>query len=224
MKKIIVLLFIGLSSLSLFSQSKYSGGIEGGLAYSWFNPDNKKAENLSGRLAFTYGVFMDKKLSNTFSFSLGIFMLDAGGKLKYDHNIIVNTVEKRDTLKTFGDLTHRIKYIEIPFSIKGKTQEIGYITYFAKAGLNPMVPIKSRIDLNGANFSDTDKDLNNLGEINLFGIGFHLGAGLEYSLGGSTAFIVELLYSNNYLGIIRGNANDVKIASNFIQLKTGIKF
>lgn len=224
MKKLIILFLIGLSSISLFSQNKYSGGIEGGLAYSWFKPDNKKAENLSGRLAFTYGIFMDKRLSNTFSFSLGIFMLDAGGKLKYDHNIIINSAEKTDTLKAFGDLTHRIKYIEIPISIKGKTQEIGYITYYAKAGLNPMIPIKSRIDLNGDNFTKDDQDLNNLKEINLFGIGFHLGAGLEYSLGGSTAFIVELLYSNNYLGIIRGNANDVKVASNFIQLKTGIKF
>jgi len=113
MKKLIILLFIGLSSISLFAQNKYSGGIEGGLAYSWFNPDNKKAESLSGRLAFTYGVFMDKRLSNTFALSFGVFMLDAGGKLKYDHNIIINSIEKTDTLMFGGDLSHRIKYIEI---------------------------------------------------------------------------------------------------------------
>jgi len=82
--------------------------------------------------------------------------------------------------------------------LKGKTQEIGYITYFAKLGVNPSVALKTRADIDGDVTGAPGKDLKDLNikdNINPLSMGWHVGGGIEYSLGGTTSLIAELIFS-----------------------------
>ena len=65
--------------------------------------------------------------------------------------------------------------------------------------------------------------------INLFNVGWHVGGGIEYSLGGSTSLIAELLFSQNFISMTKDNItkqteNHMSVTNSLIGLKVGIKF
>lgn len=233
MKRILLGMLI-VASIAQVSAQKYGGGLEGGLVYSWLSTDSKKASTDGGRLSFVYGMFMDKNLAENFAFSTGINILETGGTIKYNEQITLNTVDGLYRLSPESKVFYKLRYLELPVSIKGKTKEIGYITYFAKVGASPMFVIKSRANVDGTVIDDVkgtiidDKnDLNIKNDINWFNIGFHVGGGMEYSLGGSTAIIAEIQYTNNFLDITKDNEdynNQVSVTDGMAVLKVGIKF
>ncbi len=235
MKKII-LFSLAIATFTQLSAQKVGGGIEGGMSYSWLATDSKKATTDGGRLGFVYGLFMDINLTDNFAFSTGVNLIENGGVLKYSQMIKLQTNDGLYQLDSTATVFYKLRYLELPLSIKGKTKEIGYITYFGKAGLSPMISIRSRADVSDTEVKNIDNnnaivdDLENLNikdEINIFNIGFHLGAGIEYSLGGSTAVIVEFQYHNNFLDMTKDNSeqnNTSSITSSLLQLKAGIKF
>jgi len=234
MRKIIVIIILAYSIQ--VSAQKYGGGLEGGFIYSWFFTDSKKASTEAGRFNFVYGVFMDKNLTDNFTFSTGLNILGTGGDILYAESIKMNTTDGLYTLDPNSKVSYRLRYLETPFSIKGRTQEIGYITYFAKVGVSPMLLIQSRADIEGHVLDNNDapitdikmqQELNIKNDINFFNIGFHIGGGIEYSLGGSTAIIAELLYTNNFLDVTKDKKdynNQISVTNGMVVFKAGIKF
>jgi len=232
MKNILLGLFI-IISIAQVSAQKYGGGLEGGLVYSWLSTDSKKASTDGGRFSFVYGMFMDKNVAENFSFSTGINILETGGTIKYNESIKLNTIDGLYTLSEGSKVFYKLRYLELPVSIKGKTKEIGYITYFAKVGASPMFAIKSRANVDGTVIDENAKaiedknDMNIKDDINWFNIGFHVGGGMEYSLGGTTSVIAEIQYTNNFLDITKDNEdynNKVSVTDGMVVLKVGIKF
>jgi hypothetical protein len=179
---------------------------------------------------------MDINLTDNFAFSTGVNVIENGGVLKYSQMIKLQTNDGLYQLDSTATVFYKLRYLELPLSIKGKTKEIGYITYFGKAGLSPMISIRSRADVSDTEVKNIDNnnaivdDLENLNikdEINIFNFGLHLGAGIEYSLGGSTAVVVEVQFHNNFLDMTKDNSeqnNTSSITSSLLQLKAGIKF
>lgn len=226
-----ILVFVMVGQLSA---QKFGGGIEGGFVYSWLGTDSKKASPESGRFSFTYGAFLDINIAENFAFSTGFNIDQVGGSIRYDENINLNWDKKDYSILPDAKVTYKIQYLELPITIKGKTKEIGYITYFGKIGINPMIAVKSRADIDGTVYDGStlvsDKtDLNIKENINMFNIGWHLGGGIEYSLGGTTSIIAELQYTNNFLSFTNKNVtvptgNSVDITVSMITLKAGIKF
>ncbi len=237
MKKIILTLIIATFIAPAFAQG-YGGGFEAGVIYSWLNTNSKNASTKSGRMNFTYGAFMDKNLSEKFTFTTGINSNYLGGIVSYKDPIALEWDKNTYTINKDANITYRVQYLETPISIKGKTQEIGYITYFGRLGASPAIAIKSRADIEGKVFDskgipvtevDDLQDVNIKENINFFNIGWHVGGGIEYSLGGSTSVIAELMFSQNFLSMTKDNiteptGNNVNLTNSFIVLKAGIKF
>ncbi len=233
MKKILFYVF-AFALISQASAQKFGGGLEIGTMYSWLNTDSKHASAESGRLGFTYGAFLDMNLSENFAFSTGLNMNYTGGAIKYNENINLNWDNKTYDIAENSTVDYKIQYLELPISIKGKTQEIGYITYFARLGVNPSIAVKSRADIDGTVMDGTTtvtdlSDLNIKDNISLFNVGWHVGGGLEYSLGGTTSVIGELTYSHNFLSMTNDNitkptGNTVNVTNSLITIKVGIKF
>ena len=237
MKKLLLTLSIAILIIPASAQ-KFSGGFEGGFIYSWLNTNSKNATTVNGRLNFTYGAFLDKNLSDVFTLTTGINSNYLGGAVRYKDPITLNWDDKDYNISKDAKITYKIQQLEIPISIKGKTQEIGYITYFGRLGMSPAIVIKSRADIEGTVMDPENKlvtdeedlvDLNIKKNINPFNIGWHVGGGIEYSLGGSTSVIAELMFSQNFLSMTKDNIteptdNSVKLTNSFVVLKAGIKF
>lgn len=232
MKRILIGIIVLALAIQVSAQ-KYGGGLEGGMVYSWLSTDSKKASTDGGRFSFAYGMFMDINVAENFAFSTGLNILETGGTILYNDSIKLNTNDGLYDLSAGSRVSYKLRYLELPISIKGKTKEIGYITYFAKVGASPMFVIKSRADVDGTvkdennAIVDDRNDLNIKDDINFFNIGFHVGGGMEYSLGGSTSVIAEIQYTNNFLDVTKDNEdynNKVAVTNGMVVLKVGIKF
>jgi hypothetical protein len=55
---------------------------------------------------------------------------------------------------------------------------------------------------------------------------YHISAGFEYSLGGSTALVLGLNFENNFLDITKDNGNQLAdvVTHKMISLRMGINF
>ncbi len=226
MKKYVFGLMFIIFSSGLFAQdSKVSGGLYITPVVSWLKPDSKSVEKDGSRFGFGFGVPVDFNVSKNFAISTGISFQNTGGSLKFLDS--VPTFEAADTiysLKAGSAVKYKTQFIEIPLSLKGKTNEIGYITYFLKAGISPCFRFKAKGDIT-VNSGDDIK-----AEVGAFNLGFHIAGGIEYSLGGSTKLLVEALFTNGLTNFSKtetyskGALHKEKIIANNIALRVGILF
>ncbi|MCK5170656.1 MAG: hypothetical protein KAQ75_12320, partial [Bacteroidales bacterium] len=99
-----------------------------------------------------------------------------------------------------------------------KTNEIGYLTFFTHLGVNGGIKIKATGEVD-----DFELDNENISEeIKLFNLGYYIGAGVEYSIGGNSAIILGLTYTNGFIDITTDNDNKITL-SNFA-IRIGILF
>jgi hypothetical protein len=182
-----------------------------------FNFAGVKADNVNNdgaRIGFNYGFLADFTLGTNerYAFSTGFTHRLAGYNLSQEVPDTANPGGKVSAHETI-----KLQYIEIPLTIRLRTNEIGYITYYGQFGLVPGLLVSSRINQSYAspynddnrypklNFEDKKigKDLNgediDTENAGFFNLSLHFGIGLEYSLGGATALMGGLYYNNGFL-------------------------
>jgi hypothetical protein len=212
MKKIVLLLLMMIPSL-LFSQ-KLKFSIVGDPQISWMVPDKGSISREGSVIGINVGMGMDKYFTENYAFSTGLTICNLGGKLSYPDSIVYQS----KIIPAQSTITYKLQYLSVPLGLKFKTNEIGYATYFANLGLNPMVNIRARV-------SDSEgvTDLDNISEdINPFNINYFITLGIQYSLGGSTALIGGIGYSSGFADITK-RAND-NININSVTIRLGVLF
>ena len=112
------------------------------------------------------------------------------------------------------DVTYDLKYIEIPIGIKLITNDFRRSRYYAQFGLYSQFNIQAR---NGDKKAIGD-------DINFFEMGYNLGGGIEYSLGGSTYLTAGLLYNNGFMDVTNHSGIDDKATLNRVTIQFGIIF
>jgi hypothetical protein len=228
MKKYVFGLMFFIFASGLFAQdSKVSGGLYISPILSWLKPDSKTIEKDGSRFGFGFGIPVDFNFSKNFALSTGVSFENLGGSLKY-----LDTIPKFETvdsnyvnLPKNSVIKYKTQYIEIPISLKGKTNEIGYITYFIKAGISPCFRFKAKGDVT-VNSGDDIK-----AEVRAFEMGYHISGGIEYSLGGNTKLLVEAIFTNGLTNFSKvetkdktGTLKNNKVIQNSIGLRVGILF
>lgn len=229
MKKFILISISLLLFGGLFAQQTISGGLFAGPTMAWMSSDSKIVDTKGMKFGYNFGALIDFNLIDNFAISTGVQFNNLGGKIIYNYGM-TNLEPKEgpaiDTLFPGTQMNYNLNYLGIPFSFKGKTNEIGYMTYFLKAGVTPLINIKTL-----GSFDNYENLL--LKEINLFNIGWHIGGGLEYSLSGNTRILVELLYTGGLLDTDKtevfntqdmNTINNPRVILNDIHLKIGVLF
>lgn len=230
MKKYLIwLTFIIFVSKITAQENAVTGGIYVSPVISWLKPDVKTIEKDKSKFGFGFGLTVDLNLSKNFAFSTGLSFVNLGGSIQYSDSIPeFKAVDTTYSLKGGSIINYKTQFIELPFSIKGKTNEIGYITYFLKAGISPNFRFKAKGDVT-VNSGDDIK-----AEVRGFNMGFIIGGGIEYSLGGSTKLLVEALFNNGLTDFTKTKTWDDrnnklrtssdKVIINNISLRVGILF
>jgi hypothetical protein len=197
-------------------------GVHADPVICWFSSDNKETRNEGIRPGFNFGLTYYKYFAPNYSFSTGISLINAGGSLVYSNTIVMEFANFKSTVLPGKSVIYRIQYLSIPLGLHLKTNQIGYINYFCDLGLDPKVVIGAKVDIPSLDISG-EKPVN---ELNTFNIGYHVTAGFEYSLGGTTALVVGLNYENNFRDITRdiGNQPKDKISHKLFSLRLGINF
>jgi hypothetical protein len=231
MKKILIAFSLMIFSLSSFSQ--ISGGLFGGTSLTWFGVESKIQSSEGVGLGYNFGAMADFPISDNFVFTGSVKYNAVTGHMHYDHGVITNIYDQNmiDTVRSSKKITYTLNYLEIPVGFKGKTNEIGFMSYYMKAGVAPMIRLKGIADI-----TDEGDDLftDNIG---LFNMNWFMGAGFEWSLSGNTRFITEIVYNGGIADFIKTNdATTVEVYQedgttrehrgkiNSVALKVGILF
>jgi hypothetical protein len=216
MKPITVLILI-VFPFTLFSQ-KIRFTVIGEPQISWMVPDRDNILRKGAIIGLNAGIGMDMFFAQNYAFSTGITISNLGGKLSYNDTLTYHSERDTKIIPTGSIIHYKIQYISVPLGLKFKTNEIGYATYFANLGLDPMVKIKARA-------SDTEGNIENddiSDEISLFNINYFILLGAEYSLGGSTAIVGGLGYSSGFADVTSRAIDKVNLKT--ITIRIGILF
>nr|WP_321453276.1 porin family protein [uncultured Carboxylicivirga sp.] len=148
---------------------------------SWMSSDEAGVNSNGSLFGYNFGILMDRFFDTNYALSTGLTINTVGGKLTYD---ATDDYEKTNA-------TYRLKYIEVPFSLKLLTNEFHRSRYFGQFGLYTQYNIKA-----------TDGDNNSRSkEINFFDMGYQIGGGMEYSMGGSTFLTIGVIYKGGFLDV-----------------------
>jgi hypothetical protein len=180
---------------------------------------DQNLENAGSRAGFSYGLLFDYRLDNNehYAFSTGLFHSLTGGSFIAHHKDSAGT----DTLT----VTHQLKpqYINVPITLRLRTGEIGYITYYGQFGLNLGAMISPRENRTSVPAMPATDGTNVRIDHNVIpSLALQIGGGIEYSLSGATALLVGVFYDNGFTGLINDDFDKVTLRN--IGLKAGIIF
>jgi hypothetical protein len=218
-KKSIILLFLIslLPGKSLLAQD-YRYGVYATPVISWFKTDIKEVKNQGAKAGFIFGISVERSLTDNWHFNSGLAFTSSSAMLKNINPSLFN-----DRVVAAGQpVIYRLQYLSVPVGIKIKTNEIGYLTYFAGFGLDPKVVISGRADIPSINI----KGQSAMKEIKRFNAGYHLEGGIDYLTNSDISLILGLGYESNIFDItkdISGQPAD-RTTQKFLKFIFGINF
>ncbi|MFN5619731.1 MAG: porin family protein [Flavobacteriales bacterium] len=230
MKKIISLLMVVAFATPLFAQTKpWKIALHIDPNVSWIKPDSKHITGGDNKINYGFGVSIDKMFTDNYAIGTGFNVINLGGNLKYF---------KEGTgpggIRTILELerAYSLKYAEVPITLKLRTNEIGYLTYWAQVGVGLGINIKANADnvsdykkiasdttdagkeiWGGSSLPTEESDGDDIGDdIGIFRTSLIIGGGIEYNLSGDASVVAGILFNNAFSNILKGsgieNLND----------------
>lgn len=261
--KVLTLIVFGLLFLNLSAQDDFDNdpvaklpdtdrkvrfGLQFSPNLSWLKTNTDGYDKNGNKSGFSYGLSFEYFLSNNYLISSGIQMLHSGGNIKYKGT----TTGLPVTYPADVEASYNLRYIEIPFLLKLRTNEIGYYTYFGQFGFKTGFNYKS-----GADYKYTYQDplqllpqthkqsFNDVGDdINFMNLYLVIGIGAEYNISGNTSLSLGITFNNGFVNqfdtktheIVNGDAlidatgtpvftdKDVSANLNYLALNLAIYF
>ncbi|HPB02888.1 MAG TPA: porin family protein [Bacteroidales bacterium] len=226
MKKIVLalILFAAFAFVSNAQNEKFFRfGLHANTGLIWMKPDQDSLEYQGMKIGLGWGFIGELTIADNFSFATGFDINYMGGKLQ---KLGVLYTFDGDTVPSLASVTsnYRFQFLDIPLTLKMKTNEINYITYFARIGGSIGICLNAKADQEYSPLSGdrketiSDQDLKD--EKKFLRANFLISGGLEYSLGGTTTALAELSFVNG----LTYQLEDTKSIGNYIMLKFGIMF
>jgi hypothetical protein len=218
---IVFLMAFFLFPARMFAQERISIGVHFDPLISWFGSDIASVKNDGARPGINAGLTFNIPFSPNYSFSTGLNLINAAGRLvcKDDTQLeLVNT----ETVLANEPVVYKIQYVALPLGLKLETNQIGYLTFFSDVGLDPKVRIGGKADIPSLEI-EGDKATS---ELKLFNLSYHIMAGIEYSLGGNTSAVIGIGFENNFLDVTKDNGTQPvdKVTHRLISMRLGINF
>jgi len=242
MKGISILLVAVLMAVQGFSQEgsdfkKFKFGFKVDPNVSWMSPKSTDMTSKGVLVRGTFGLVADIMFSERYAFGTGVSILGSGGQVSY--------FTEEDRASDVGDQKfivaknrkYKLKYIEIPLTLKLRTDEIGYITYWGQFGLGLGFATKATVDditsfrsqlvedseTPNSEWKDEGVDGFTIdkGEIEEEGLDISddilpvrasliIGAGVDYSLSGNTSLMFGITYNNGFTNVFKSKEKGIK--------------
>jgi hypothetical protein len=216
MKILSALLLLALPFISFSQELRFS--VFADPQISWLKPETRSVENAGIRGGFDIGMELDNYFTENYAFSTGLSLSNIGGKLDFNQQVPIDFEGFSEIIEP-GDLViYKLQYINLPIGMKFTTREIGYVKIYAKMGLGGHFNIKSYAEISSLEIEN--ESLRN--EIEFFNVSYHIGAGIQYSLGGQTALVGGFEYRHRFIDI--ASSPEFIALLNSLSLRLGILF
>ncbi|MDO7744922.1 MAG: PorT family protein [Pedobacter sp.] len=224
MKKIftaIVLLVLTKGGFAQNGPEPYYGfrlGLTAHPTIGWVKPETGKSNGVN--LGFSYGLIGDFNFTENYSFSTGLTITTINGK-----STEINPSPYYDAAAnpnpTAYDLKYMLQYVEIPLTLKLKTEKIANARWYGQFGLSNDFNIGARQDVELAG-KNVVKDISIKKDINFYRAGLIIGGGLEYDVARSTSVTMGLTYNNGFTDISDDKGRSVR--NHYLGINFGVFF
>ncbi len=203
------------------AQQTIGFGIHADPLIGWFSSDNNDVTGEGVTAGLNFGLTFNRYFTENYAFSAGLSLLTAGGSLA-NKDTITMSLNSATTVLPGNSVVYKIKYLAVPVGLKLQSNQIGYITFFTDLGLDPKFVLGGKAEIPSMNIEKVDATA----EVNDFNMGYHVTAGIEYSLGGTTALVLGLSFDSNFIDITRDNGDQPadKILHKMLGFRLGINF
>jgi hypothetical protein len=167
---------------------------------AWIKPDSKGLSSNGSKLGFSYGIITEFNFQENYAFATGLQVTYRGGKVLYRYN----------NDNTFPEFEYKIniQYIELPLTLKMKTNDFNNVRFFGQFGFAPGINIRANAETDltskGAdnfytldpNYEDDFKDY-----INTVNLSMIIAAGAEFTISGTTVLFTSLEFNNGFIDV-----------------------
>lgn len=200
---------------SVLSRYGFKLGLTAHPTVGWVKPQVGKSNGVS--LGFSYGVLGDFNFAENYSFATGLTITTINGK----STEVLSASSGGNTQQTAVGLKYKLQYIEVPLTLKLKTETIGDVRWYGQFGLSNDFKIGAK--LGGESVGMADGPAEDISESTKFyRAGLILGVGGEFDLKGKTSLMGGLTLNNGFTNIRKGSGNSMR--NHYIGLNFGVFF
>jgi hypothetical protein len=209
-KLLIIILFSPFVLQAQETDRKIRFGMKVAPLFSWIKQDfDQNDANISDayeveggglRLGFNWGPQVEIILNETFLLSTGVDINYSTGRVKGRASRSLSPA-----LSYNFDQLYKMRFIELPLMIKGRTKEIGHMRYFMSFGLSAGFRYKASTEFteetNGSEITTPNTNSNTY--INVFRGALLVGGGVEYNISGNTSLVASIMFNNGLTNILK---------------------
>lgn len=217
MKKTLLALFLFIAANS-FAQdvSQLRLGLTAHPTFGFLKVENGKGNGLS--TGFSYGLMSDFEFAENYSFATGLTVTTINGKATIlNYNPYSSMIAGANSEY---DVKYKMQYLQIPLSIKLKTDEKDDMKWYGQFGLTTDFRIGAKQDVKSGSTTLAD-DVKATDNTKFFRAGMIIGGGVEYRLSGKTSLLGGLTYNNGLTNIAK---NDQSVKNHYVGLNIGVFF
>ena len=225
MKKHLLVLVLILFPFLLHAQGVAGKNVQLGFSLTpnvgWlrFNDADQGTESSGGRLGFSYGILGDFGIAgnDNYYFSTAFAVTTVNGKAST--TAPSQLYPKYDPVPASADYTYKLQYIEVPFTLKLKSNRSQIGRFYGQFGLGTAVKISAKSDLSliGSKLDD----VNVAEDINNFRLSLIAGGGAEWNVDRNLSIQTGITFNNGFTDIFDGDGN---ARNSYFALNLGIFF
>ncbi len=196
----------------------------------WISPDSDDYEKEGSVAGFSWGFISDFAITENYYVGTGFNISYLNGKYSYPHMI---SVTEPDTMEGTMTRKAKLRYIDLPVTLKMKTNQFDALQVYGQIGFSLGFNIKAKAEDNfsyqveGEYMSqDDERDISD--DITLLKGSLVLGGGIEYYIDNSTSIIAGVTYYNGISNILKGDntvtGTKQKASPHYIELTLGVIF
>lgn len=206
----LIVLFTSTNSFSQYGDFRF--GFQASPMFSWATTSENYILPQGNFLGFRLGAVGEYYFRENYAIVGGLgFAFNTGGRLNHEYpGTYWAETEKGvglDTLSAGVKLKYNLQYVEIPFGLKMRTKEFGYLRYFAEIPILTLgfsTESRGSISANNGIPSGTE-DLNIKNEINALALSWGIGGGVEYNVSSTTSIVGGLYYNTTFTDVTTDN-------------------
>jgi hypothetical protein len=222
-----IAIFLLLAPLITLAQFKpYTFGFKAAPAIGWLKTDNKGYAGGSS-VGFSWGFVSEFNLSESLCLATGINFVYNNSSINFPDLRTINSVDEIVQI----DRKLRVKYLQIPFTLKMRTEERNNMRFYGQFGLGTGFRLNAKakdkfVTGAGSVISETD---NIDSQISFFRESLIVGLGMEYRITSGNMLSAGLTLDNGFTdNLSGGNKADQSIkpkgTSSFVELSIALLF
>lgn len=234
MKKIVAIaaFFMLMAGLSVAQDGDLRLGFQVSPTLSFMETDDNDVNGNGPNLGLKLGLAGEIYFRENYAFIIGLgFSFNSGGTLLHDSGGAIwndgDTEIPAGVSSTFPpgtNLKYDLQYVEIPFGLKFRTNEIGYVRYYAEVPtFNLGFRSQARGDIEYQGINEDNIDIKK--EVAPLALSWGVGGGVEYNVSSGTSLVAGLAYQRLFTDVSKDYENaDSKAVINHIILRLGVLF